>query len=101
MIENSDNKMKTIQDIAKLLDSKKKRAEDIHQINVDGTIISDSQIIANSFNKYFLSIIGNHISVAIGKKPIDYLHQVFKETFPTIKYQNTTTAEIEKKSLNH
>jgi hypothetical protein len=101
LIENSDNKMKTIQDIAKLLTGKKKNVKDVHQINVDGTIIYDGQIIANSFNNYFLSIIGIHISVAIGKKPIDYLHQVFKETFPTIKYQNTTTAEIEKKSLYH
>ena len=66
--------MKTIQDIAKLLTGKKKNAKDIHQVNVDGTIISDGQIIANSFNNYFLSIIGNHIYVAIGKKPIDYLH---------------------------
>jgi len=87
--------MKTIQDIAKLLTGKKKITKDIHQINVDGTVTSDGQIIANSFNNYSLSIIGNHISLAIGKKPIDYLHQAFKEIFPTIKYQNTTTAEIE------
>jgi len=92
--------MKTIQDVAKLLTGKK-NTNDIHQINIDGTIISDGQIIANSFNNYILSIIGNHISVAIGKTPIDYLHQVFKETFPLINYQSTTTAEIEKKSLNH
>lgn len=45
----------------------RKNAKDIHQINVDGTIISDGQIIGNSFNNYFLSIIGNHISVVIGK----------------------------------
>lgn len=49
-IENSDNKMKTICDIAKLLTSKKKNSVDIHQINIDGTLMSNSQITSNSFN---------------------------------------------------
>ena len=88
--------MKTIWDIAKLLTGKKKNTKYIHQINVDGTITSDGQIIANSFNNYFLLIIGNCTPVAKGKKPIDYLYQASKEPFPTIEYQNTTTAEIEK-----
>jgi len=88
--------MKTIWDIAKLLTGKKKNTKDVHQINVDGTITSDGQIIANSFNNYFLSIIGHCTLCAKGKKPIDYLYQAFKEPFPTIKYQNTTAAEIEK-----
>ena len=92
--------MKTIWDIAELLTGKKKNTKDIHQINVDGTAPSDGQSIANSFNNYFLSITGN-CTFAIGKNPIDYLYQAFKEPFPTTEYQNTTTAEIEKKSLNH
>ena len=37
LIENSDNKMKTIWDIAKLLTGKKKNYNDIQQINTDGT----------------------------------------------------------------
>jgi hypothetical protein len=88
--------MKTIWDIAKLLTCKKKNTKDIHQINVDGTVTSNGQIIANSFNNYFLSVIGNCTPVAKSKNPIDYLYQAFKEPFPTIKYQNTYTAEIEK-----
>ena len=92
--------MKTIWDIAKLLTGKEKNTKDIHQINVDCTLTSNGQIIANSFNNYSLSIIGNRTSVAKGKIPIDYLYQAFKEPFPNIKYQNTTTAEIEK-SFNH
>ena len=61
---NSDNKMKTIWDIAKLLSGKKKNTKYIHQINVNGTITSDSQIISNSFNSHFLSIIENRIPIA-------------------------------------
>jgi hypothetical protein len=96
LIENSDNEMKTIWDIAKLLTGEKKNTKDIQQINVDGTVTSSGQIIANSFNNYFLSIIGNRTPFAKSKNPIDYLYQAFKEPFPTIKDENTSTAEIEK-----
>lgn len=65
--------MKTIQDIARLLTGKKKNTDDIHRINVDGTITSNGQIIANSFNNYFLSVIGNHAPVAKSKNPVDYI----------------------------
>jgi hypothetical protein len=92
--------MKTIWDIAKLLTGNKKNTKDIHRINVDGTVNSDGQVIANSFNSYFKSIIGNHTAVAKSKNPIDYLRQTFKEPFPTIKYQSTSTAEIEKNHCN-
>jgi len=95
LIDNSDNKIETIWDISKLLTGKK-NTKDIHQINVDGTVTSNGQIIANSFNNYFLSTIGNHTPVAKSKNPIHYLYQAFREPFPTIKYQNTPTAEIGK-----
>jgi len=45
---------------------------------------------------HILSIFENHIPIAKSNNPIDYLHQVFKEPFPTIKYQITSTAEIRK-----
>ena len=58
--------------------------------------MSNSQIISNSFNNYFLSVIENRIPIAKNNNPIDYIYQAFKEPFPTIKYQNTSTSEIEK-----
>ena len=90
--------MKTIWDIAKLLTDKKKTTKDIHQINVNGTISSDSQIIFNYFNSHFLSIIENLIPIAKNNinNPIDYLYQAFKQPFPNIKYQNISTAKIGK-----
>jgi hypothetical protein len=42
--------MKTMWDIAKLLPGKKKNTEDIHQINVDGSVTTGGKIITNSFN---------------------------------------------------
>jgi hypothetical protein len=91
--------MNTIRDIAKLLTGKKKNSNDIHQINTDGILTSNTQIISNSFNYYFLSIIENRIPIAKNNNPIDYLYQAFKELFPTIKYQYTSTTEIEKKII--
>ena len=88
--------MKTVWDIAKLLTGTKKNSNNIHQINTDGTLTSNSQIISNSFNNYFLSIIENRILTAKNNNPIDYLYLAFKEPFPTIKYQNTSTTEVEK-----
>jgi hypothetical protein len=88
--------MKKIWDIAKLLTGKKNNTKVIHQINVNGTITSDSQIISNSFNNHFLSITENRIPITKNNNPIVYLYQAFKEPFPTIKYQNTPTAKIEK-----
>jgi len=76
--------MKTIWDISKLLTGKKKNTKDIHQINVDGIVTSNGQIIANSFHNYFLSIIGNCTPVVRSKNLIAYLYQAFKEPFPTI-----------------
>jgi hypothetical protein len=89
LIKNSDNKMKAIWAIAKLLTGKKD-TKDFHQINVDGTVTSNGQIIANSFNNYFLSIIGNLTPVTKSRNLTDYLSKAFKEPLPTIKYQNTS-----------
>ena len=45
LIENLDNQMKTIWDIAKLLTGKKKNTKDIYQINVDGTVTSNGHLL--------------------------------------------------------
>jgi hypothetical protein len=89
--------MKTIWYIAKLLTGKKKNT-DIHQINVDGTVSSNGQLIANSFNNYFLSIIGNHAPVAKSKNPIIYIkraknhfHQLSITIHPLLKLKKSLT----------
>jgi hypothetical protein len=79
-IANSDNKMKIIWNIAELLTGKKKTTKDIHQINVNGTITSDSQIISHSFKSHVLSVIENRTPIAKNNNPIDYLYQAFKKT---------------------
>jgi hypothetical protein len=98
LIENSDNKMKTIWDNAKLLTAKKKNTKDIHQINVDGTVTLNGQIIANSCNNYFISIIGNCTPVARSKNPIDYI-KCLRNHFQLLSIKIHLLLKL-KKSLN-
>jgi hypothetical protein len=95
-IEKSDNKIKTVWDITKSLAGKKIRDKDIQQINIGSTTISDSRVISNYFNNYFLSIAKNCIHTGKSYNLIDCLYQAFTRPFSTIKYQNTSTFEIEK-----
>jgi len=90
--------MKTKWDIDKLLTGKKKNT-DIHQINVDGTITSNGQLITNSFNNYFLSIIGNHAPVAKSKNPVDYIKRS-KNHFQQLSIKIHPLLKL-KKSLTH
>jgi hypothetical protein len=95
-IEKSDNKMKTVWDITKSLTGKNIKSKDIWRINIGGTTISDSHVISHSFNNYFLSIAKKCIHTGKSNNLIDYLHQAFTRPFPTVRYQNTSTFEIEK-----
>jgi hypothetical protein len=88
--------MKTVWDITKSLTGKKIKSEDIRRINVGNTAASDSHVISDSFNNYFLSIVENRIHTGKSNSPIDYLYQAFTRPFSTIRYQNTSTFEIEK-----
>jgi len=91
--------MKTIWDIAKLITGKKKNYNDIQQINTDGTLTSNSQIVSNSFNNYFLSIIENAISIAKNNNPIDYLYQA-KNCFQRLSIKIHPLLKL-KKLLHH
>jgi hypothetical protein len=54
-IKKSLNKNKTIWDIVNLETNKTGNTENINTLNIDGNSISDSQEIANAFNKYFFN----------------------------------------------
>jgi hypothetical protein len=78
--------------------------DNIHCLNVEGTIIHDNHAIADTFNKYFSSITDNIISdrnminSITGKNnnnPVNYLFQAYKHPFPMIKINYSTAIEIE------
>jgi hypothetical protein len=89
--------MKTIWDITRTLTGIKTKNEDIHQLNINGNINYNLQTMPDFLNNYFLSITGKNRS-AFNKNNsfVDYLRLTCNKPFPNIKYQYTSTKEIEK-----
>jgi hypothetical protein len=89
--------MKTTWDITRLLTGIKTKNEDVHQMNINSNVNHNFQTIPDFFNNYFLSIMGkNHSAVNKNNNFADYLCLTCNEPFPNIKYQYTSTKEIEK-----
>ena len=89
--------MKTIWDISRSLTRIKTKNENVHQLNINGNINYNLRIIPDSFNNYFLSIMGkNHSAFNKNNNFIDYLCLICNEPFQNIKYQYTSTKEIVK-----
>jgi len=72
-------------------------------INIDGKLITNQRSIANSFNKYFLTVANKITSNIKNDKtslncnnPIHCLHKNFKLTCSNVKLKYTTPKEIEK-----
>jgi hypothetical protein len=54
---NSKNKIKSTWSIIKSLTGKVKQQETIHTLCINGSIITDPQIISNSFDEYFVTVV--------------------------------------------
>ena len=98
-IKKSLNKNKNIWDIVNLETNKTGNTEKINTLNLDGNSISDRQEIANTFNKYLLTI-----AKSINTKqselsscnldnttPLHCLTQSFKNPFPNIILKSIST----------
>ena len=92
--------MKTVRDITKSLPGKKIKSEDIRRINIGSTTTSDSHVISNSFNNYFLLIVENRIHTGKSNSPIDYLYQAFTDHFQLLGIKIHILLKL-KKLLNH
>ena len=96
-VETSKNKMKTIWDITRLLTGVRTKYHDVHQLNTHDNTNFDSQTMPGFLNNYFLSIIGKNHNVSDKiDNSADYLNSTRNGPYPDMKYQNTSTAEIEK-----
>jgi hypothetical protein len=90
------NKNKTIWDTVNLETNKTGNIEKINTLNFDGNSISDRQEIANTFNKYFLTIAKsiNAKQNELTSHNLDntttfhYLVQSFKNPFPNINLKS-------------
>jgi len=97
--------MKTTWNIIKSETGKKGSKGGAHLLNMNGNLTKNQQMIADPFNNYFLTIadtiIDNNRKDKIGQSnnnnnPVSYMLQIFKHPFPNIKFNYTSTNEIEK-----
>jgi hypothetical protein len=67
----------------------------VRPININGNLTNNQQMIVNSFNNYFLTIVNKIIddnrNDKIGQSnnlnnPLYYMLQIFKHPFPNIKF---------------
>ena len=80
----------------------KPNTRNITSINVSGNVFSNGQGIAETFNKYFVTVaqnihVNNHnINVSsILENPISQLSRAFNQQFPTINFKYVSSKEIE------
>ena len=96
LIINSNNKVKSIWNIVKMVT--KKKDDDRPPLNIDEETFKDYQSIANIFNTYFTNAIDN-MSVnnsMTTNSALNYLYHVFTRPFPHIKLTPVSTKEISK-----
>jgi hypothetical protein len=100
---NSKNRIETTWNIVKSLSGRKAYHEAIPNLSALDKICANTRIIAEFFNKYFLSVtetivkstLNNHDILDICNKVNEYLIQIFKNTSPPISYSQVTTHAIE------
>jgi hypothetical protein len=91
--ENAKKPKKTWQTLNEILGKETKSAT-VSQININGTISSDSHMIANHFNQFFTNV-GQEISNSvppIAKKPEDYIN--YGRQIPPLLLRNTTPEHL-------
>jgi hypothetical protein len=74
----------------------------ITSINLNGNLSFNGQIIAETFNIYFVSVVQNlrmnnrNVNASSNhKNPISYLSRAFNQPFPSTKVKCVTSKEIE------
>jgi len=103
-ILTSHNKTKTAWNIVKTETGKKLRKEEVASLKINDELMHNQQVIANSFNDYFL----NTAEKLMTAKQIDQLSQIktgaplrnklqsCRQPYTNIKFRYTSTEEIER-----
>jgi cystathionine beta-lyase family protein involved in aluminum resistance len=80
----------------------KPNTHNITSININGNLSCNDQIIAETFNKYFVSVAQNiHVNnhnvntLSNHENPVSYLTRSFNQPFPTINFKYVSSKEIE------
>ena len=101
LLTDSTNKTKTTWNIINENINKRHRRHDISSININGVFTQNNQVIADTFNSYFLSV-AQHItansknsnSVGNHHNPLNYLHSTLTQPFPPNKLKFVSPKEI-------
>jgi hypothetical protein len=90
--------MEPVWGITRTLTGIKTKNKEVWQLNINGDINYNPLTIPDFFSNYFLAITGkNHSAFNKNNNFVDYLHLTCNKLFPNIRYQCTSTCEIEKK----
>jgi hypothetical protein len=100
VLDHSNNKVKTAWNIIKSTSNIKPSAQNTTSIKINNKLSSDGQVIAETFNKYFVSaaqrnLIKNLNMNSSSENPISYLDRAFNQPFPSIKLKWVSSKEIE------
>jgi hypothetical protein len=105
LISNSNNKMKTTWSIIKSVIGRKINNAGIQFLNIDGKFTDNHHMITDSLNNYFLTMADKmnsnntevgHIIHSDTDKHLNYLSQAFTTPFLKIKFNYTSTKQIDK-----
>ena len=80
----------------------KPNTHNITSINVNGNLSFNGQTIAETFNRYFVSVAqnireNNHNVNALSNQenPISYISRAFNQPFPTVNFKCVSSKEID------
>ena len=103
LLLKSTNRPSTIWNIVKTLTNNVTTSSNIEEMNINNNLTSNSSTIANAFNAYFSSVAENLTSKNYPgtdfmntNDPLTHLKKNFKQTFSSIRLNNTTTHEVDK-----
>jgi hypothetical protein len=99
LITNSKNKIKTAWNIVKSVKGKNLENKLPLSVCIKGALTKNQQVIADSFQSHFLSIadklVYNNIEDINDINCKDYLYRIFKNPYPNLIFDHTTTKESE------
>jgi hypothetical protein len=103
LVSNSNNKVKATWSVIKSISGRSNNKADIQFLNIDGKLTDNHFMIAESLNKYFLTIADNISNAMNGyttgfdpAKHLKYMSQAFVNPFPKINFKHTTSKEVER-----
>jgi hypothetical protein len=102
LISNSNNKVNATWSVIKSISGRSNNKADIEFLNIDWKMMDNHFMIAESLNKYFLTIAHDISNATNGHttgfdtaKHLKYMPQAFVNPFPKINFKHNISKEVE------